>query len=236
MCATVQPRPPPADPGCTYELPPEVLRQIVSEEPVLSQYERLLSMTSDANYRECPKCLAPSTAGPTRHSNQVTSSPYLPRSPYVSPHLPTSPRISTAGPSRHSYQIQCGSCTATYCFVHGDAHPGIGCRQFERKNRAEQAASTATISKFARRCPQKDCRAPIEKKDSDSCNHMTCSVCNTDFCWICGRKITNVELHYSPFNLAGCPGMQVSAPRVPRSPSIATRLPLDCHPRLLIDC
>ncbi|EDV19381.1 uncharacterized protein TRIADDRAFT_33670, partial [Trichoplax adhaerens] len=47
-------------------------------------------------------------------------------------------------------------------------------------------------------CPR--CSALIIKVDDGSCNHMVCSVCSTEFCWLCMREIT--DLHYlSP---SGC--------------------------------
>ncbi|KAH9402568.1 E3 ubiquitin-protein ligase rnf19b [Tyrophagus putrescentiae] len=44
------------------------------------------------------------------------------------------------------------------------------------------------------------CKVLIIKMDDGSCNHMTCSVCGTEFCWLCMQKIS--DLHYlSP---SGC--------------------------------
>ncbi len=49
-----------------------------------------------------------------------------------------------------------------------------------------------------------NCSSPIEK--SGGCNHMTCTHCNYEFCWICGSKYS--RNHYFIFNFSGCPGMQ----------------------------
>jgi len=47
-------------------------------------------------------------------------------------------------------------------------------------------------------CPT--CKVLIIKMDDGSCNHMTCSVCGTEFCWLCMKQIN--DLHYlSP---SGC--------------------------------
>ena len=44
------------------------------------------------------------------------------------------------------------------------------------------------------------CKVLIIKMDDGSCNHMTCSVCGTEFCWLCMKQIS--DLHYlSP---SGC--------------------------------
>ncbi|CAL4153079.1 unnamed protein product, partial [Meganyctiphanes norvegica] len=47
-------------------------------------------------------------------------------------------------------------------------------------------------------CPR--CQVLIMKMDDGSCNHMTCSVCGAEFCWLCMKEIS--DLHYlSP---SGC--------------------------------
>eukprot|EP00117_Sycon_ciliatum_P023200 scpid95740/ scgid19790/ E3 ubiquitin-protein ligase RNF19B; IBR domain-containing protein 3; Natural killer lytic-associated molecule; RING finger protein 19B len=47
-------------------------------------------------------------------------------------------------------------------------------------------------------CPR--CRSKIMKANDGSCNHITCSVCGCDFCWLCLREID--DLHFlSP---SGC--------------------------------
>lgn len=40
------------------------------------------------------------------------------------------------------------------------------------------------------------------------CNHMTCSACRADWCWICGKCLDGVIWHYSPANPAGCQQFQ----------------------------
>ena len=49
-------------------------------------------------------------------------------------------------------------------------------------------------------CPK--CRIRVEK--IDGCNHMTCYLCNYEWCWLC--RGTYDELHFAPFNPLGCPG------------------------------
>ncbi|XP_027208003.1 E3 ubiquitin-protein ligase RNF19B [Penaeus vannamei] len=47
-------------------------------------------------------------------------------------------------------------------------------------------------------CPR--CQVLIMKMDDGSCNHITCSVCGAEFCWLCMKEIS--DLHYlSP---SGC--------------------------------
>ena len=41
-------------------------------------------------------------------------------------------------------------------------------------------------------CPR--CSAFITKLDDGSCNHMTCTMCAAEFCWLCMKEIS--DLHY----------------------------------------
>jgi len=41
-------------------------------------------------------------------------------------------------------------------------------------------------------CPR--CGALIVKMDDGSCNHMTCTVCAAEFCWLCMQEIS--DIHY----------------------------------------
>lgn len=53
-------------------------------------------------------------------------------------------------------------------------------------------------SEGVKACPR--CQVLIMKMDDGSCNHMTCSVCGAEFCWLCMKEIS--DLHYlSP---SGC--------------------------------
>lgn len=41
-------------------------------------------------------------------------------------------------------------------------------------------------------CPS--CSIPIEKLQDGSCNQVTCTVCRTRFCWLCGQQVS--EMHF----------------------------------------
>uniref|UniRef100_A0A1I7UKN9 RBR-type E3 ubiquitin transferase n=1 Tax=Caenorhabditis tropicalis TaxID=1561998 RepID=A0A1I7UKN9_9PELO len=43
-----------------------------------------------------------------------------------------------------------------------------------------------------RPCPR--CKTLILKEDDGSCNHMTCTLCKAEFCWLCLKQIT--DFHY----------------------------------------
>jgi hypothetical protein len=50
-------------------------------------------------------------------------------------------------------------------------------------------------------CPK--CKSRIEK--ISGCNHMSCSRCYYEFCWICGEKYS--RRHFKNYNIFGCPGL-----------------------------
>ena len=57
-------------------------------------------------------------------------------------------------------------------------------------------------------CPQ--CGLIVHKEEG-GCNHMICSKCGYQFCWICGMKYT-VD-HFDSSNVFGCQGLQTSEPQ-----------------------
>ena len=94
----------------------------------------------------------------------------------------------------------CSTCNSTVCLK-------CGARFHRKKNCALMIDNE--FGRWAARsdvnpCPK--CRIPVEK--DEGCQHMTCSVCRYQWCWVCGGKYTNN--HYKPFNLWGCVGMQFS--------------------------
>ena len=72
-----------------------------------------------------------------------------------------------------------------------DSTASIGSSSGESVN--NPTATTEFLNRFnMKRCPS--CRILIIKIEDGSCNHMTCSVCGTQFCWLCIKKTS--ELHY----------------------------------------
>lgn len=121
------------------------------------------------------------------------------------------PRCSTPvlGGTARRPTLVCGQCSFGFCFVHANAHPGQTCRQYERARREEERTAAAAIAAFARPCP--GCNMRITR--TGGCNHMTCSRCQTDFCWLCGRGLGHqasaTPVHYAWWNVFGCPGLQM---------------------------
>ena len=56
-------------------------------------------------------------------------------------------------------------------------------------------------------CPK--CKSRIEK--ISGCNHMTCTRCRYEFCWVCGGKYS--KRHFRKLNIFGCPGMMYQVVR-----------------------
>uniref|UniRef100_A0A915HUK9 RBR-type E3 ubiquitin transferase n=1 Tax=Romanomermis culicivorax TaxID=13658 RepID=A0A915HUK9_ROMCU len=81
-------------------------------------------------------------------------------------------------------------------------HPSQTCTE-ARAQRGSLAQSTVQVDTTVKPgdvkpCPR--CRAYITKADDGSCNHMVCSMCGAEFCWLCMKEIS--DLHYlSP---SGC--------------------------------
>jgi len=116
---------------------------------------------------------------------------------------------NTDGPGRFTNTLTCSRCKSKYCFHHANAHPGRGCRQYERECRKQERDALMGLPLSP--CPK--CKVLVEK--NGGCNHMQCSQCKTDFCWLC-RKILGTNLsqtsdkvvwHYRGDNFAGCAGL-----------------------------
>ena len=101
--------------------------------------------------------------------------------------------------------FRCHACGFRVCVIHNVPwHKGETCTEFDYRTmpglkKAEEIASAKTIRKTTKTCPQRSCRAPIEK--NRGCDHMTCKrflhngksgcsfrtgiKCGHEFCWHC---------------------------------------------------
>ncbi|EDQ88159.1 uncharacterized protein MONBRDRAFT_26767 [Monosiga brevicollis MX1] len=84
--------------------------------------------------------------------------------------------------------IQCQVCHHEFCFkCRQPAHPGEPCQYHDAEH--------------TKPCPT--CATPIFKVDPESCNAISCTICRTEFCWLCGKRLyTHGLSHY--FSLGGC--------------------------------
>jgi hypothetical protein len=64
-------------------------------------------------------------------------------------------------------------------------------------------ATKLYILNETKRCPNRQCRSPIEK--IDGCNHMHCTICNTHFCWLCNTIYdeNHISEHYNNLDSFG---------------------------------
>lgn len=101
------------------------------------------------------------------------------------------------GSTRNPYMI-CPVCRFEMCFKCGDKWHGTRtCDEV-----IDQAYDMWAKGKEVQLCPQ--CKRRIEKVDG--CNHMACSVCSYEWCWLCRGKYTNN--HFNSLNPFGCPDLQ----------------------------
>jgi len=92
-------------------------------------------------------------------------------------------------------KIKCEKCKQEMCFdCRGPWHGNMTCEQALDKE--------IKIYSNVKYCPK--CKSRIEK--NGGCNHMTCSRCQYQFCWLCKNKYTTN--HFDVGNELGCPGMQ----------------------------
>eukprot|EP00128_Syssomonas_multiformis_P019004 Colp12_sorted_trinity150504_noHs@150 len=79
-------------------------------------------------------------------------------------------------------KVLCLYCQQFYCFKHNVPwHEGKTCKQYDKEYAKLNDASASYLRKNTKKCPQ--CTSPIEK--NHGCDHMTCSRCKHEFCWLC---------------------------------------------------
>lgn len=84
--------------------------------------------------------------------------------------------------------VECNSCKTSFCFgCRQEPHIPAQCSDFEKWQKIF-GSSEFWVAKHSKPCPQ--CGVPIEK--NQGCNHIQCSQCQFDFCWIC---LAHLESH-----------------------------------------
>eukprot|EP00961_Rhodomonas_salina_P092754 1248366-Rhodomonas_salina.1 len=76
----------------------------------------------------------------------------------------------------------CSSCSGEFCFLHDVQHAGRRCTGIHRRGGGMR--SNLYLSMRTTKCP--GCKLPVQR--TAGCPHMTCSKCNTDFCYHCGKE------------------------------------------------
>ncbi|GIY12976.1 e3 ubiquitin-protein ligase RNF19A [Caerostris extrusa] len=170
-------------PECTEPIHPSDICLIINDDILLGKYEsfmlrRVLITEPDARWCPAPDCgyavIARGCAG--------------------------CPKLKCERPG----------CNTFFCYhCKQEWHPNQTCdaaRAQRAHHYANPRASSVSFSQDSivqtgddiKPCPC--CKVLIIKMDDGSCNHMTCSVCGTEFCWLCMKEIS--DLHYlSP---SGC--------------------------------
>ncbi|KAH7322118.1 hypothetical protein B0J17DRAFT_684276 [Rhizoctonia solani] len=89
--------------------------------------------------------------------------------------------------------VICDYCHERTCFVHHTPwHSNLTCDQYSKYE--ENEASEEYIRIYMKRCPNTECKRPVEK--IDGCDHMTChrpGGCGHQFCWICLADYTSIR-------------------------------------------
>ncbi|KAL9651307.1 hypothetical protein ABK040_001259 [Willaertia magna] len=80
--------------------------------------------------------------------------------------------------------VQCGGCGQKFCFKCGcEAHVPATCDELKawKKKEQDESETAVWLTANTKDCPK--CKRSIEK--NGGCNHMTCSQCKYEFCWVC---------------------------------------------------
>jgi hypothetical protein len=102
--------------------------------------------------------------------------------------------------SQEQLQMTCPVCGREQCYNCGSQwHLGKTCDQL-----IDDTYEQWVRGREVQLCPR--CKRKIEK--IEGCNHMTCSMCSHQWCWLCRGTFSNN--HYDPFNPFGCPNLQGS--------------------------
>lgn len=103
--------------------------------------------------------------------------------------------------------VVCQDCKLEWCFIcHAPWHrEGVTCKEFQKGDKLVRnwAKEFHFGSKNAERCPK--CKVFIQR--TAGCDHMTCSHCDTHFCYKCGERyieVTFIGNHYERFSPFGC--------------------------------
>jgi hypothetical protein len=87
----------------------------------------------------------------------------------------------------------CTECNMRSCFdCRALAHPNLTCKEYQAFLIAEQTpVDTATMNWFKKNTKRCTCNRPIEK--NLGCEHMTCTQCKAEWCWLCGADYVDIR-------------------------------------------
>ncbi|CAL8393587.1 unnamed protein product [Gadus morhua 'NCC'] len=118
----------------------------------------------------------------------------------------TTLKRNTPDRSEHKYKIQCSACQFIWCFkCHSPWHSGLKCRDYRRGDKLLR--KWASVIEHGQRNAQKCPRCKIHIQRTEGCDHMTCTQCNTNFCYRCGERYRQMRFfgdHTSNLSVFGC--------------------------------
>ncbi|KAI4893881.1 hypothetical protein NFI96_024327, partial [Prochilodus magdalenae] len=110
------------------------------------------------------------------------------------------------GKTEHKYKVQCTKCQFVWCFkCHAPWHEGLKCREYRKGDKLLH--HWASVIEHGQRNAQKCPRCKIHIQRTEGCDHMTCTQCNTNFCYRCGEKYRHLRFfgdHTSNLSVFGC--------------------------------
>ena len=177
-------------PKCNVQISSNVIQGIMisnNDEILLKKYNRFLFIKENLHARECPRC----------DHIQIWNEKLVPID------------VNTIEVERKlDYKIVCDSCDYEYCYQHGGAHEGETCDIYIQSVEKELVLSNEFIALSSKPCP--GCRILLSK--SSGCNHMVCTQCNTNFCWLCGKSIEPLVFpsHFQWWRAGSCSNMQMN--------------------------
>ena len=169
-------------PKCGKVLPKKVVLSHLEKRPdVKANYTRFcVDIEGDETKKTCPNC-----CHITEH------------------HLPKHRRLN-----EKQLKIQCSECQFMWCYrCQAPWHDKISCKQFQKGNQQfkEWTRGRRCGTANCQKCPT--CRVYIQR--STGCPHMTCSRCDTEFCYDCGGRFLEFDplFDHKEDNLEmwGCP-------------------------------
>lgn len=200
-------------PVCTEPMHPNTIKDILQNEKHYLKYEkfmlrRVLAAEPDARWCPAPDCgyvvLANGCASCPKlvcgrdgcntsfcyhckqewHPNQTCSAASIQRNKRM-------PNIYTIGDIIEISSAAAGQQSS-------GANINTAPSSSNRKSSKSSQQTPPIKAEDIKECPV--CNSRIVKMNDGSCNHMTCSICETEFCWLCMKEIT--DLHY--FSPSGC--------------------------------
>ncbi|XP_042359646.1 probable E3 ubiquitin-protein ligase RNF217 isoform X2 [Plectropomus leopardus] len=118
----------------------------------------------------------------------------------------TSLKSHSSNRTEHKYKIQCSNCQFVWCFkCHAPWHNGVKCRDYRKGDKLLRSWASVIEhgQRNAQKCPQ--CKIHIQR--TEGCDHMTCTQCNTNFCYRCGERYRHLRFfgdHTSNLSVFGC--------------------------------